>query len=98
MILALALADVKAGGWFGKVVKGKRNGTSNVGPVTGGEGRPAGDATNVVTDYVHVRGESRSHDSKFFKEITRAYKGAVEKAAKRAKNTEGKRGRGRVRA
>src|SRR6476646_4223044 len=70
MILALALAEVKAGGWFGKVVKGKRQGTSNVGPVTGGEGRPAGDATNVVTDYVHVRGESRSHDAKFFKAIT----------------------------
>jgi len=47
MILALALADVKAGGWFGKVAKGKRLGTSNVGPITGGEGRPAGDATNV---------------------------------------------------
>jgi tripeptide aminopeptidase len=74
MILALALADVKAGGWFGKVVKGKRQGTSNVGPVTGGDGRPAGDATNVVTDYVHVRGESPSHDAKFFKEITKAYK------------------------
>ena len=56
MILALALADVKKGGWFGKVTKGKRVGTSNVGPVTGGPGRPAGDATNVVTDYVHVRG------------------------------------------
>src|SRR5262245_61765195 len=70
MILGLALADLKAGGWFGKVVKGKgkatKQGSSNVGPVTGGEGRPAGDATNVVTDYVHVRGESRSHDSKFF--------------------------------
>jgi tripeptide aminopeptidase len=87
MILALALADVNAGGWFGKVVKGKRQGTSNVGPVTGGEGRPAGDATNVVTDYVHVRGESRSHDSKFFKEITKAYKVAFEKAAKRVKNS-----------
>ncbi|MGY3411918.1 tripeptide aminopeptidase [Bradyrhizobium sp. GM5.1] len=79
MILALALADVKAGGWFGKVVKRKQQGTSNVGPVTGGEGRPAGDATNVVTDYVHVRGESRSHDGKFFKEITKAYKAAFEK-------------------
>jgi tripeptide aminopeptidase len=98
LILALALADVKAGGWFGKVVKGKRNGTSNVGPVTGGEGRPAGDATNVVTDYVHVRGESRSHDSKFFKEITRAYKVAFEKAAKRVKNSDGKSGRARFKA
>ena len=98
MILALALADVKAGGWFGKVVKGKRQGTSNVGPVTGGEGRPAGDATNVVTDYVHVRGESRSHDSKFVREITKAYKMAFEKAAKRVKNSDGKSGRVKFKA
>jgi tripeptide aminopeptidase len=93
MILSLALAEVKKGGWFGKVVKGKKQGTSNVGPVTGGEGRPAGDATNVVTDYVHVRGESRSHDGKFFKEITAAYKAAFEKAAKQVKNSAGKSGR-----
>src|SRR6476646_6339550 len=93
MILSLALAEVQKGGWFGKVVKGKKQGTSNVGPVTGGEGRPAGDATNVVTDYVHVRGESRSHDSKFFREITKAYKAAFEKAAKKVKNTDGKTGR-----
>ena len=98
MILALALADVKAKGWFGKVVKGKRVGTSNVGPVTGGEGRPAGDATNVVTDYVHVRGESRSHDRTFFKEITKAYKTAFEKAAKGVKNSEGKVGRVKFKA
>src|SRR4051812_1452086 len=93
MILALALAEVQGGGWFGKVVKGKRQGTSNVGPVTGGDGRPAGDATNVVTDYVHVRGESRSHDPKFFKAITAAYKVAFEKAAKKVRNSEGKTGR-----
>ena len=98
MILALALADVKAGGWFGKVVKRKLLGTSNVGPITGGEGRPAGDATNVVTDYVHVRGESRSHDSKFFREITKAYKAAFEKAAKRVTNSDGKPGRVKFRA
>jgi len=98
MILALALSDVKAKGWFGKVVKGKRAGTSNVGPVTGGEGRPAGDATNVVTDYVHVRGESRSHDRTFFKEITKAYKTAFEQAAKRVKNSDGKSGKVRFKA
>lgn len=98
MILALALADVKAGGWFGKVVKGKRQGTSNVGPVTGGEGRPAGDATNVVTDYVHVRGESRSHDAQFFKEITKAYKAAFEKAAKKVTNAQGKSGKVKFKA
>ena len=93
MILGLALAEVQAGGWFGKVVKGDKQGTSNVGPVTGGEGRPAGDATNVVTDYVHARGESRSHDPKFFKAITAAYKAAFEKAAKAVTNSEGKSGR-----
>jgi tripeptide aminopeptidase len=93
MILALALAEVKAGGWFGKVVKKGKQGTSNVGPVTGGEGRPAGDATNVVTDYVHVRGESRSHDAKFHKAITAAYKAAFTHAAARVKNSEGKAGR-----
>jgi tripeptide aminopeptidase len=98
MILGLALADVKAGGWFGKVVKGKKQGTSNIGPVTGGEGRPAGDATNVVTDYVHVRGESRSHDRTFFKEITKAYKAAFEKAAKKVKNVQGKTGRVKFKA
>jgi len=98
MILALALSDVKAKGWFGKVVKGKRQGTSNVGPVTGGEGRPAGDATNVVTDYVHVRGESRSHDRTFFKEITKAYKTAFETAAKRVRNSDGKAGKVRFKA
>ena len=42
MILALALAEVKKGGWFGKVVKGKKQGTSNVGPVTGGPGPSRG--------------------------------------------------------
>jgi tripeptide aminopeptidase len=93
MIMSLALADVQAGGWFGKIVKGKKIGTSNVGPVTGGEGRPAGDATNVVTNYVNVRGESRSHDPKFFPQITAAYKAAFEKAAKRVKNSEGKSGK-----
>src|SRR6187551_2368818 len=98
MILGLALADIKAGGWFGKVVKGKRAGTSNVGPVTGGEGRPAGDATNVVTDYVHVRGESRSHDGKFFREITKAYKAAFEKAAKKVTNAQGKSGKVKFKA
>jgi tripeptide aminopeptidase len=93
MILSLALAEVQKGGWFGKVVKGKSFGTSNVGPVTGGEGRPAGDATNVVTDYIHVRGESRSHDAKFFPLITAAYKAAFENAAKKVKNSEGKTGK-----
>ncbi len=47
---------------------------------------------------MHVRGESRSHDSKFFKEITKAYKAAFEKAAKRVKNSDGKSGRVKFKA
>jgi tripeptide aminopeptidase len=93
MILAEALTQVRSGGWFGKVVQGDRAGTSNVGPVMGADGGPAGQATNVVTDFVKVRGESRSHDAKFFKEITAAYKKAFSEAAARVTNTEGKAGK-----
>jgi tripeptide aminopeptidase len=93
MILAEALSKVRAGGWFGKVVQGNRIGTSNVGPVMGADGGPAGQATNVVTDYVKVKGESRSHDAKFFKAITAAYKQAFADAAQGVKNSEGKAGK-----
>ena len=93
MVLALALAAVRAEGWFGKVEKNERRGTSNVGPVSGANDGPAGDATNVVTDYVRVRGESRSHDAKFVKEITAAYRMAFKKAASTVTNAEGKTGR-----
>ena len=47
---------------------------------------------------MHVRGESRSHDSKFVREITKAYKMAFEKAAKRVKNSDGKSGRVKFKA
>jgi tripeptide aminopeptidase len=69
-IVALALAEVFEGGWFGKVVKDGREGTSNVGSIGDENGRSAGEATNVVTDFALVRGESRSHDMKFVGEIT----------------------------
>jgi tripeptide aminopeptidase len=93
LILAEALAEVRRGGWFGKVVHGDKVGTSNVGVVAGLGGGSAGDATNVVTDYIHVRGESRSHDSKFFKEITAAYKDAFTKAAAGVTNVQGQSGK-----
>ena len=90
MVLALALAEVHAGGWFGKVVKGGREGTSNVGLVGTPDGRSAGDATNVVTDYLHVKGESRSHDAKFVREISAAFKAAFVTAAAKVKDHEGR--------
>jgi tripeptide aminopeptidase len=93
MILALALADVYAGGWFGKVAKDGKSGTSNIGSVGDAHGKSAGEATNVVTDFVHVKGESRSHDPKFFRAITAAYKQAFTKAAARVTDHEGKPGK-----
>jgi tripeptide aminopeptidase len=93
MIAALAMAAVYRGGWFGKVVKEGREGTSNVGPFGGGDGKAAGEATNVVTDFVHVKGESRSHDTKFFHEITAAYKEAFAKAATQVSDHEGNAGK-----
>jgi tripeptide aminopeptidase len=95
LILAEALAEVRRGGWFGKVVHGDKVGTSNVGVVAGANGGSAGDATNVVTDYVRVRGESRSHDAKFHKEITAAYKAAFAKAAASVTNVQGQSGKTR---
>src|SRR5262249_54505146 len=47
------------------------------------DGESAGAATNVVTDYVLLRGESRSHDLGFIKAITDAYKEAFCAAAGR---------------
>lgn len=66
-------------------------GTSNVGPFGGRNGRPAGDATNVVTDYVHLLGESRSHDARFAKAITAAYKAAFRSAASQVRDDKGRR-------
>ena len=63
LVGAIGLAEAHRSGWFGKVVKPNGNGTSNVGIFGGKEGKPAGDATNVVTDYVHIKGEARSPEA-----------------------------------
>ncbi len=93
MILAHALTDIQAKGWWGKIVKDGKEGSSNIGPVGGKNGGTAGDATNVVTDFVLVKGESRSHDARFFKAITNAYKDAFSAALKKVLDHEGKPGR-----
>ncbi|HBS29987.1 MAG TPA: peptidase [Phycisphaerales bacterium] len=89
LVASLALAEARRGGWFGKVVKGTKRGTSNPGIFSGRDGRPAGNATNVVTDYVHVRGETRSADARFAARITAAYKAAFIKAGKEVKDDTG---------
>src|SRR5262245_63257243 len=65
LVASVALTEAHRAGWFGKVVKPNGHGTSNVGILGGKEGKPAGDATNVVTDYVSIKGEARSADAAF---------------------------------
>jgi tripeptide aminopeptidase len=93
VVVSLALAEVFKGGWFGKVRRDGREGTSNVGSVGDGAGRSAGEATNVVTDYALVRGESRSHDIRFAAAITTAYRRAFAGAAKRVADDRGRHAR-----
>jgi tripeptide aminopeptidase len=89
-VVSLALADVFRAGWFGKIVRDGKTGTSNVGSVAGKDGHSAGNATNVVTDYVFIKGEARSNDSKFVKEIVSAYKEAFKKAGAEVHDDKGK--------
>lgn len=93
MIVALAMQDVFRNGWWGKIVKEGREGTSNIGYIGDAAGRSAGNATNVVTDYVLVKGESRSHDAQFVREITHAYQQAFQRAARKVKDADGRTGR-----
>jgi tripeptide aminopeptidase len=89
VVAALALADVFRNGWFGKVAQGDQQGTSNVGSIGDKESRSAGQATNVVTDFVRVTGESRSHNPEFATEITGAYRRAFERSSAEVRDDEG---------
>ena len=48
-----------------------------------------GEATNVVTDLVHVRAEARSHDPAFRKKIVAEIEKAFKRAAKQVRSTDG---------
>jgi tripeptide aminopeptidase len=89
LVGAVGLTEAHRGGWFGKVVKPDGNGTSNVGIFGGKEGKPAGDATNVVTDYVHIKGEARSPEISFASTICNAYREAFAKAQSQVKDADG---------
>lgn len=89
LVAALALAEAHQQGWFGKVTKSNGHGTSNVGIFGGNEGKAAGDATNVVTDFARLVGEARSPDVKFAAEIAAGYRQAFEKAQKAVVDTGG---------
>jgi tripeptide aminopeptidase len=90
LVASMALADAHREGWWGKVVKKSGRGTSNAGVFGGKEMRSAGDATNVVTDYVYVRGEARSAKASFAAAITAGFRKAFEKAGRAVKDSSGK--------
>jgi tripeptide aminopeptidase len=90
VVASLALAEVYRGGWFGKVVKDGSEGTSNVGSFGDAVGGSAGVATNVVTDYVLIKGEARSHHSPFVRQIVAAYKDAFRRAGEEVRNAQGR--------
>ena len=85
-IASLAIADLVENGWHGLVEKGKHRGTSNIGFVE------AGVATNVVAEHARLHVEARSHDPKFRERIVREIEKAFQRAVKRVKSSEGRRG------
>jgi tripeptide aminopeptidase len=98
LVGSLALSQVHDGGWFGRVTRAGREGTSNVGSFGGRDGLSAGVATNVVNDYVLIRGESRSQELPFARAITTAYRKAFRDAADRVRNDRGRGARVRFQA
>lgn len=89
LVGALGLANARRDGWFGKIEKSNGKGTSNVGIFGGKDGKAAGDATNVVTDYVWMKGEARSNESAFAAAVAEAFKAAFEEAKQAVKATDG---------
>jgi tripeptide aminopeptidase len=89
LVAALALVEARHAGWFGKVVKPDGHGTSNAGVFGGRDGKAAGDATNVVTDYVHIMGEARSPDLAFAHAITEGFREAFKKAQAAVRDADG---------
>ena len=89
LVASVALAAAHRDGWFGKVVKPEGTGTSNPGVFGGKNGKAAGDATNVVTDYVQIKGEARSSDAAFAAKIAAAYDAAFQEAQAEITDSDG---------
>ncbi len=88
-VAARALAAIDRRGWWGRVRRGGREGTANVGRLAGRDGGAVGGATNVVTDYALIAGEARSHDQRFIDRIVAAHGRAFESAAAAVRSASG---------
>jgi tripeptide aminopeptidase len=91
-IASLAISRLYRDGLIGRIEKGRRRGTSNVGRLSGGE------ASNVVAPHVHVRAEVRSHDKRFRQTLVGRFRDAFERAAREVRNAAGRSGRAQFRA
>lgn len=87
LIASKAVATIAERGYFGKIVKGNRTGTSNLGTMHGGEG------DNQVMDRAVLTGECRSHSPEVLEQIVHIYKSTFERAAKSVTNDAGKCGK-----
>jgi tripeptide aminopeptidase len=85
-IAALAISKLHQEGWHGKIEKSGNLGTSNVGIIRGG------DATNVVTPFVEVRAEARSHDPRFRHRIIKTIENAFQQSARQVRNAKRRHG------
>ena len=73
----------------GRIIKGNRSGTSNLGSMSGGE------ASNQVMDEAILTGECRSHNTAFLEQIIKVHRNSFERAAKSVTNDAGKCGKAR---
>lgn len=89
LVASIGLTEAHRAGWFGKIVKPEGRGSSNPGVFGGRHRAPAGDATNVVTDYVHILGEARSLDAAFAVRIAKGYRDAFSKAQAEVRDADG---------
>ncbi len=87
LIAAKAMSRIAEKGYFGRIEKGNRTGTSNIGTMHGGE------ANNQVMDLAVLTGECRSHSPAFLEQIIKVYKTGFEWAAESVVNDSGKCGK-----
>jgi len=86
LIASRAMARIAQEGYFGRIEKGHRKGTSNLGTMHGGE------ANNQVMDNAVLTGECRSHSPAFLDQIVRVYRKSFEQAALSVTNDAGRTG------
>jgi tripeptide aminopeptidase len=91
-IASLAISRLHRDGLIGRIEKGRRRGTSNVGRLSGGE------ASNVVAPHVQITAEVRSHDKGFRQTVVNRFRDAFERAARDVRNAAGRPGRVQFRA